>query len=187
MAEQQVKAFNIIYNQLVPVLITSVSIHEAFDPQITKPPDNLKDFRAIWDTGATRTAISKKVVEGCGLVPTGMCRVKTAGGEKDSFTYLVSVFLPNKVCFSQLRVTQADITDADVLIGMDIIASGDFAVTNLNGKTNLSFRIPSVECIDFVKKPPNVVSVGDKELRKVGRNEPSPCGSGKKYKKCHGA
>jgi preprotein translocase subunit SecA len=23
--------------------------------------------------------------------------------------------------------------------------------------------------------------------KKVGRNEPCPCGSGKKYKKCHGA
>lgn len=23
--------------------------------------------------------------------------------------------------------------------------------------------------------------------RKVGRNDPCPCGSGKKYKKCHGA
>jgi len=31
-------------------------------------------------------------------------------------------------------------------------------------------------------------SVGDKRVRvpKVGRNEPCPCGSGKKYKKCHG-
>ena len=26
-----------------------------------------------------------------------------------------------------------------------------------------------------------------KAERKVGRNEPCPCGSGKKYKKCHGA
>jgi preprotein translocase subunit SecA len=26
-----------------------------------------------------------------------------------------------------------------------------------------------------------------KTLRNVGRNEPCPCGSGKKYKKCHGA
>jgi len=24
-------------------------------------------------------------------------------------------------------------------------------------------------------------------VRKVGRNDPCPCGSGKKYKKCHGA
>lgn len=32
----------------------------------------------------------------------------------------------------------------------------------------------------------NVIVVGKKE-DKVGRNDPCPCGSGKKYKKCHGA
>jgi uncharacterized protein YecA (UPF0149 family) len=26
-----------------------------------------------------------------------------------------------------------------------------------------------------------------REEPKVGRNDPCPCGSGKKYKKCHGA
>jgi uncharacterized protein YecA (UPF0149 family) len=26
-----------------------------------------------------------------------------------------------------------------------------------------------------------------RSVDKVGRNEPCPCGSGKKYKKCHGA
>ena len=26
-----------------------------------------------------------------------------------------------------------------------------------------------------------------REGEKVGRNDPCPCGSGKKYKKCHGA
>jgi uncharacterized protein YecA (UPF0149 family) len=26
-----------------------------------------------------------------------------------------------------------------------------------------------------------------RETPKVGRNDPCPCGSGKKYKKCHGA
>ena len=31
--------------------------------------------------------------------------------------------------------------------------------------------------------PQTVVRKGDK----VGRNDPCPCGSGKKYKKCHGA
>ena len=31
----------------------------------------------------------------------------------------------------------------------------------------------------------NTVVVGNKE-DKVGRNDPCPCGSGKKYKKCHG-
>ena len=32
------------------------------------------------------------------------------------------------------------------------------------------------------EKPRTVVREG----RKVGRNEPCPCGSGKKYKQCHG-
>ena len=27
----------------------------------------------------------------------------------------------------------------------------------------------------------------DEEGKKVGRNDPCPCGSGKKYKKCHGS
>ncbi|OPY71951.1 MAG: hypothetical protein A4E63_01388 [Syntrophorhabdus sp. PtaU1.Bin050] len=27
----------------------------------------------------------------------------------------------------------------------------------------------------------------DRPIPKVGRNDPCPCGSGKKYKKCHGA
>lgn len=37
----------------------------------------------------------------------------------------------------------------DVLIGMDIINQGDFAITNQNDKTMLSFRMPSRESIDF--------------------------------------
>ncbi len=41
----------------------------------------------------------------------------------------------------------------DLLIGMDIIGLGDFAVTNLNGVTQFTFRLPSVESIDFVNQP----------------------------------
>jgi len=33
----------------------------------------------------------------------------------------------------------------------------------------------------------DVVKQVKREEPKVGRNEPCPCGSGKKYKKCHGA
>ena len=37
-----------------------------------------------------------------------------------------------------------------VLIGMDIITSGDFSVSNYNGKTVFTFRTPSQERIDYV-------------------------------------
>jgi preprotein translocase subunit SecA len=33
----------------------------------------------------------------------------------------------------------------------------------------------------------DVVKTVRREEPKVGRNDPCPCGSGKKYKKCHGA
>ena len=35
--------------------------------------------------------------------------------------------------------------------------------------------------------PPEAQAGGAKPAAKVGRNDPCPCGSGRKYKKCHGA
>jgi uncharacterized protein YchJ len=186
MTSQQVRSFTQAHGGIVPVLTSSVSIQEAFDPKVSHPTDPTKEYKAIWDTGATKTAISNKVAQECGLKPTGMCKVRTAAGEADACTYFVSVYLPNKVCFPQVRVTEAKIFDADVLIGMDIIASGDFAVTNHKGKTYMSFRMPSIECIDFVKQIPPTIEKNGKVLNKVGRNDPCPCGSGKKFKRCHG-
>ncbi len=186
MSNQQVRAFNRSFSKIVPVLTSSIKIQEGFDPKVTQPPVPTKEYNAIWDTGATRTAITSTVAQECGLKPTGMCKLRTAGGEKDSNTYFVSVYLPNGVCLPQLRINEAELAGADVLIGMDIIGHGDFAVTNHEGKTNMSFRIPSVECIDFVKQQPPAIKVGGQFFKKVGRNDPCPCGSAKKYKKCCG-
>ena len=35
--------------------------------------------------------------------------------------------------------------------------------------------------------PDPAVQTFKREGQKIGRNDPCPCGSGKKYKKCHGA
>ena len=35
--------------------------------------------------------------------------------------------------------------------------------------------------------PAAAAGMGGGPVEKVGRNDPCPCGSGKKYKKCHGA
>ena len=40
----------------------------------------------------------------------------------------------------------------DVVIGMDVICKGDLAVTNKDGRTTFSFRIPSEVEIDFSEK-----------------------------------
>jgi len=33
---------------------------------------------------------------------------------------------------------------------------------------------------------PTRTGLGGSSAKKIGRNDPCPCGSGKKYKKCHG-
>jgi len=73
--------------------------------------------------------------------------------------------------------------DIDVVIGMDIPGVGDFAVTHHNGRTTFSFCCPSRREIDFAAE----LTDQDKARYKAGRNDQCPCGSGKKYKKCHGA
>ena len=173
-------AFTTTYDGRSNVLANKVRISEAFDPN--RPPKELPpEFTAIWDTGATNSVITQKVIDQCGLKATGMTVVHTAQGSTTTETFLVGIFLPNKVVLNEVRVSKGIFRDADVLIGMDIISHGDFAVTNKDGKTVFSFRMPSTECIDFVKHPQYRTPVVS---AKIGRNAPCPCGSGKKYKNC---
>ena len=180
-------AFNVAYNGISPVLTSEVHITLPFEPSNPPNETDRKKFLAIWDTGATNSVITQKVVQECGLSPIAIVNVHTTSGEALSNVYLVSIWLPNKVIIPQIRVSEGTISgDAEVLIGMDIINRGDFAVTNKDGKTNFTFRIPSIECIDFVKQQAPAIQSSNQPHQQVGRNDPCPCGSGKKYKKCHG-
>lgn len=39
-----------------------------------------------------------------------------------------------------------------ILIGMNVICKGDFAISNYEGRTAMSFRFPSMGMIDFEKE-----------------------------------
>ncbi len=115
-----------------------------------------------------------------------MVQLQGVHGSGDTPTYLVNIFLPNKVAVRDVKVARAPrIAGADVLVGMDIIGMGDFAVSSYQGETSFSFRFPSMERIDFL--PPKARRKPSPQIvQKVGRNVPCPCGSGKKFKKCCG-
>lgn len=81
-----------------------------------------------------------------------MAVVHGVGGPENAEVYLVNIYLPNNVAFSNVRVTKAKLLEADLLVGMNIINRGDFAVTNKNGDTKFSFRYPSQTHIDFVEE-----------------------------------
>ena len=110
-------------------------------------------FDAIWDTRATNSVITQDVVDACGLAATRMAKVYHVDGSSLVETYLVNIGLSNNVSYHGVRVTKGNLPNgADILIGMNIINTGDFAVTNFNGITKFSFRVPSVEHIDFVEE-----------------------------------
>ena len=110
-------------------------------------------YGALWDTGATHSCVTPKVVNQLGLKPSGlMMKMGSAFASKETKTYLVDLILPNGVRFPKWRVAEiADNNDWNVIIGMDIIQTGDFAITNKENRTVCSFRMPSLARIDFVE------------------------------------
>ena len=162
-------SFTIRGDKLLFELETLCEVAEAFRFN-DGPIRSFSKFKAIWDTGATCSVISQKVVDTLGLKPTGIARFLTAAGEQTTETYLVNLILPNQIRYECVRVCVAEISCTDVLIGMDIITAGDFAVTNQGGKTTFSFRHPSMERFDFVD---------------ADDNAPCPCASGRLFKDCH--
>lgn len=112
---------------------------------------NVVQAKAQWDTGATGTCISKEIVTQLGLQPTGMINVQTPSGIGTMNKYMINLILNNEVKIMNLAVMDSEIGNQgiDVLIGMDIISIGDFAVSNYDGKTQFSFRIPSQEHVEY--------------------------------------
>jgi len=109
------------------------------------------EFRAIWDTGAVRTVISKKVVQTLGLQPRGKVVMYHANGISHVNTYFTNLLLPNKMEVQILQVMEGDLADTDILLGMDVIGLGDFALTSHNGNTLFSYSQPQQYEIDFNK------------------------------------
>ena len=96
------------------------------------------------------SVLSGRVVDLLGLASEGFIDVSHAGGEsKDVPIYYANILLYNNVHIENLRVGLFDAKGIDVIIGMDIINRGDFAVSNRKGATSFSFRIPSVADFDF--------------------------------------
>lgn len=174
-------------------LMTECLVVQPHRPEKTTA-QQLKTLKSIkcaclWDTGASSSCISKRVASELELAQTGMARTYTAAGPADTKTYVVNIHLPNHVQIPMVMVSEAELNGFDVLIGMDIITLGDFSITNVGQNTVFSFRIPSSETIDYVEQEnQNLKNAHTPYIaqKAPGRNDPCPCGSGKKYKNCHG-
>lgn len=142
-------SFTTKYSNKVNVIFTDIGISLPILNSNQKEP--IHKIKAIWDTGATNTTITKALATKLKLKPVGKVTVKGVNSTSIENTYLLDIYLPNKIVVKVLNVTECSAlsSDFEMLIGMDIIGLGDFAVTNKNNKTTLSFCIPSLDEIDF--------------------------------------
>lgn len=141
------QAFTITYNNIVDRLISSATI-------IYNGVEYRTDL-AQWDTGSAVTSVSKNIVKMLNLKSIGCIKMNSPNGSGYVNEYELDIRLHNEaICAHGLKVVDSEIADQgiDLLIGMDIIKYGDFSVSNVDGNTVFSFRVPSTRRIDYVKE-----------------------------------
>ena len=81
------------------------------------------------------------------------CNIQTPSGNGIVPIYCVDLQLPNHVTIKEVQIAGSKIGQQGLglIIGMNIMCIGDFAVSNFNGKTQFSFRIPSVADANFAQ------------------------------------
>lgn len=111
-------------------------------------------IKGLWDTGSSESVISSDFVKKLNLLPIGIATVGTTGMTSKSNVYKLHFVLAEKLHIT-LNVTESDQLSGsgiDMLIGMDVITLGDFAITSYGDTICFSFRYPSHGHIDFTKE-----------------------------------
>ena len=121
------------YKQVVDKIITNVIINHK------------EQAKALWDTGANCCCISYGLVKRLNLKPIGAMPIATPSGTAIYNKYMIDIKLPNNIELKDVTVCESEIgaQKLDLIIGMNIINKGDFAISNFNGMTKFSFRIPT--------------------------------------------
>jgi hypothetical protein len=149
MSASSVHAFTVLYDHIENTLSSRVKVDSPFNPQTMSPPDFQREFIAVWDTGATNSVISRSAATLLNLKPISYREVQHGGGKENCLLYLVSMLLPHQIIFPHVEVIESNISSCDLLIGMDIINQGDLAVSNYQNETAFTFRMPSIQRLDF--------------------------------------
>lgn len=116
--------------------------------------DKEESICAEWDCGATYSSISKELAEKLQLKSCGKQLITSTTGTDNMNVYEISLILHDEV---EIPLTVSALPNihsngVDMIIGMNVIYLGDFAISNYNDVTCFSFRIPSKGLIDFTKE-----------------------------------
>jgi predicted aspartyl protease len=146
-------AFDTKYENVVREITTSVTLFSSHNSAKGKCVETF----AVWDTGSTHSVLSPKIVKELGLMPIDTCLVRGINTSQISDIVVATISLTGGLLLTGRRFSVNNIPGADVLIGMDIIMTGDFVINNADGKTLFSFVIPPFKNkISFSEKAANI-------------------------------
>jgi len=122
---------------ITPCQVASIPRRNSTEPIEQKTYDS-----AQWDTGATITLISHRVVAELGLKHIRYTSISGIDNKPTKArTYIVNLKFPNEVEARYVEVAEAPLLFVDLLIGMDIIAEGDFHYSIANGISSFTFEL----------------------------------------------
>jgi hypothetical protein len=150
------RAFIIEYERLTNEISTPVQLEPIYTTD-KRLLGTQTEIEALWDTGAAMTCVKPSLRDRLKLRQSELVEPITMsgiGGDVEADGTLVSIWLAFNFGIELCPVYIADFPgDQELLIGMDIIGMGDFAVCNADGKTSFSFAMPPFpDRIDFADK-----------------------------------
>jgi predicted aspartyl protease len=139
------RAFTIVYEEIAIEISTPIRLEPIYTTDKNLIGTQL-EIEALWDTGATMTCVKPSLRDKLKLRQSELVESITMsgiGGDVEADGTLVSIWLTPDFAIELCPVYVTDFPgDEELLIGMDIISMGDFAVCNADGKTSVSFAIP---------------------------------------------
>lgn len=113
--------------------------------------DNSIPVKALWDTGSSESVISSELVKKLNLRPIGNAIVGSSGATIKSNVYELDFLLAERqhILLNVTESSQLNGSGIDMLVGLDVICLGDFAISTYDGTVCFSFRYPSQGLIDF--------------------------------------
>ena len=135
------KSFEIT-NSIELITECGISISCKSDDYISFDDNRIIHDKALWDTGATHTWVSKSLIKRLNLQPLGNVAAESLEGTGNYKYYRANLYLPNNVyLFNQRVIEFKDDIDAKykIIIGMNIISLGSFSINKTDAGIDMRF------------------------------------------------
>ena len=145
------KAYTVNMGRSPQSIITDLWVSYPLPYSVTVMPERSVKCRCKCDTGCNMTCITEELFQKLNIPYFRSIGITTPHGtQSTTHTARVAMMIPNGQILSDIEVCIAHMPETDVLVGMDIISQGDFAISHdMYGDLIFSICMPPLMTIDL--------------------------------------